>query len=76
MFGKRNDLLFSRKSDRKKEKSVVSFTHEQNIICSQNTSPAKNVWLVDARPRGIATFKMAQYLHRLFIPVERRLIAA
>ena len=28
-------LLFSRKSDRKKEKSVVSFTHEQNIICSQ-----------------------------------------
>ena len=35
MFGKRNDLPFSRKSDRKKEKSVVSFTHEQNIICSQ-----------------------------------------
>ena len=30
-----SDLLFSRKSDRKKEKSVVSFTHEQNIICSQ-----------------------------------------
>ena len=28
-------LLFSRKSDRKKEKSVLSFTHEQNIICSQ-----------------------------------------
>ena len=29
------NLPFSRKSDRKKEKSMVSFTHEQNIICSQ-----------------------------------------
>ena len=35
IFGKRSDLPFSRKRDRKKEKSVVSFTHEQNIICSQ-----------------------------------------
>ena len=26
---------FSRKSDRKKKKSVISFSHEQNIICSQ-----------------------------------------
>ena len=26
---------FSRKSNRKKEKSTVSFTHVQNIICSQ-----------------------------------------
>ena len=32
VFGK---LPFSRKSDRKKKKTVVSFTHEQNIICSQ-----------------------------------------
>ena len=28
-------MPFSRKSDRKKEKSTVSFTHAQNIICSQ-----------------------------------------
>ena len=35
ILGKRGDLPFSRKSDRKKEKSMVSFTHEQNIICSQ-----------------------------------------
>ena len=35
ILGKRSDLPFSRKSDRKKEKSVVSFTHEQNSICSQ-----------------------------------------
>ena len=35
MLGKRSDLPFSCKSDRKKEKSTVSFTHEQNIICSQ-----------------------------------------
>ena len=35
ILGKRSDLPFSRKSDRKKEKSTVSFRHEQNIICSQ-----------------------------------------
>ena len=35
IFGKRSDLPFSRKSDRKKEKSVVLFTLEQNSICSQ-----------------------------------------
>ena len=35
ILGKRSDLPFSRKGDRKKEKSTVSFTHEQNIICSQ-----------------------------------------
>ena len=35
ILGKRSDLPFSRKSDRKKEKSTVSFTHEQSIICSQ-----------------------------------------
>ena len=35
ILGKRSDLPFSRKSDRKKEKSMVSFTHVQNIICSQ-----------------------------------------
>ena len=34
ILGKRSDLPFSRKSDRK-EKSTVFFTHEQNIICSQ-----------------------------------------
>ena len=35
ILGKRSDLPFSRKSDLKKEKSTVSFTHVQNIICSQ-----------------------------------------
>ena len=35
ILGKRSYLPFSRKSDRKKEKSKVSFTHVQNIICSQ-----------------------------------------
>ena len=33
IFRKRCDLPFSPKSDRKKEKSLVSFTREQNIIC-------------------------------------------
>ena len=32
---KQSDLPFSRKGDRKKEKSTVSFMHVQNIICSQ-----------------------------------------
>ena len=32
MFGKRSDLPISRNSDREKEKSVLSFTHEQNVI--------------------------------------------
>ena len=32
---KRSDLPFWHKSDRKKEKSTVSFTHVQNITCSQ-----------------------------------------
>ena len=35
ILGKRSDLPFSRKSDCKKEKSTVSFSHVQNIICSQ-----------------------------------------
>ena len=35
IFGKRSDLPFSRKSDRKKEKSMILFTHKQNIICGQ-----------------------------------------
>ena len=34
ILGKRSDLPFS-ESDRRKEKSMVSFTHEQNIICSK-----------------------------------------
>ena len=38
ILGKRSDLPFSRKNDRKKERSTVSFTHVQNIICSQTLS--------------------------------------
>ena len=32
IFGKQSDLPITRNSDREKEKSVLSFTHEQNII--------------------------------------------
>ena len=35
IFGKQSDPPFLRRSDLQKEKSVVSFTYEQNIICSQ-----------------------------------------
>ena len=43
IYGKRRDLPFLRKSDRKNEKSVVSFTHEQNSICSPKLK-AQNSW--------------------------------
>ena len=36
ILGKRGDLPFSCNSDCKNKKSTVSFTHEQNIICSQS----------------------------------------
>ena len=39
ILGKRSDLPFSRRSDRKKEKSTVSLTHAQNIICSPTLKP-------------------------------------
>ena len=57
IFGKRSDLPFSRKSDRKKDKSVVSFTHEQNIICSQ-TLEAKHSWttLSMSRPLFVCSY--------------------
>ena len=35
IFRKRSNLPFSCKTDRRKEESMVSFMHEQNIICSQ-----------------------------------------
>ena len=57
IFGKRSDLPFSRKSDRKKDKSVVSFTHEQNIICSQTLEP-KHSWttLSMSRPLFVRSY--------------------
>ena len=44
IFFKRSDLPFSRKSDRKKEKSVASCTHKQNIICSQTLLVDECAW--------------------------------
>ena len=41
IHGRRSDLPFSRKSDRKK-KSTVSFTDVQNIICSQTLSQTQS----------------------------------
>ena len=53
------NLPFSRKSDGKKEKSVDSFTHEQNIICSQtqlddiaHEQTINYFWAVICRSRG------------------------
>ena len=37
IFGKRSDLPFSRKCDRKKEKSVDSFTHEQVLFAAKQS---------------------------------------
>ena len=35
IFRKRSNLPFSCKNDHRKEKSMVSFMHEQNIICTK-----------------------------------------
>ena len=37
----------------------VRWHHNQIFLAMELRSPAKNVWLVDARPRDIAKFKMA-----------------
>ena len=41
IFRKRSNLPFSCKSDHRKERSMVSLTHEQNIICSQTLKQTK-----------------------------------
>ena len=53
------NLPFSHKSDGKKEKSADSFTHEENIICSQtrlddiaHEQTINYVWAVISRSRG------------------------
>ena len=53
------NLPFSHKNDGKKEKSVDSFTHEQNIICSQtqlddiaHEQTINYFWAVICRSRG------------------------
>ena len=38
---------------------LTSTEHDQNRTLPDLPSPGKNVWLVDARPRDIAKFKMA-----------------
>ena len=73
-MGKRSDLPFSRKSDRKKEKSLVLFTHEQSSICSQkqlndiaheHTNICRQLFaghVVGSRP-----MKRKKHLHRMII---------
>ena len=76
IFGKRSDLPFSRKSDRKKEKSVVSFTHEQNSICSQkqlndiaheHTIVCRQ--LLAGHVVGVRPMKRKKHLHRMIIDI-------
>ena len=54
---KQSNLPFSCKSNHKKDNSVVSFTHEQNIICSQTqldeiAHEQTILWAVICRARG------------------------
>ena len=82
ILGKRSDLPFSRKSDRKKEKSVVSFTHEQNSICSQkqlndiaheHTIICRQLFaghVVDSPP-----MKRKKHLHRMIIQFILQLLS-
>ena len=79
IFGKRSNLPFSCKSNRKKEKSVVSFTHEQNSICSQkqlndiaheHTIICRQLFaghVVGSRP-----MKRKKHLHRMIITVVQK----
>ena len=74
ILGKRSDLPFSRKSDRKKEKSVVSFTHEQNSICSQKqlNNIAHEHFIIcrqlfAGHVVGSWPVKRKQHLHRMII---------
>ena len=77
IFGKRSVLPFSGKSDRKKEKSVVSFTHEQNIICSQpelddiaNEQTFTCRQLFAGHVVGYQPMKRMKNLHRMIIGIE------
>ena len=81
IFGKRSDLpwIFSRNSDRKKEieKSVVSFTHEQNIICSQTQlDDIANEQVIICRQLFVAhvlafwVMKRKTNLHRMIIRIK------
>ena len=75
ILGKRSDLPFSRKSDRKKEKSAVSCTHEQNIICSQTQMDGiayeqTIIWrqLFAGHVAGFRPMKRKKNLLRMIIP--------
>ena len=79
ILGKRSDLPFSRKSDRKKEKSVVSFTHEQNSICSQKQlNDIAHEHTIICRPLfagyvvGCRPMKMKKHLHRMIKTIVER----
>ena len=58
IFGKRSNLplIFSRTSDRKKEESVVSFTHDHSIICSQTLAKHSLTTLRMSRPLFVASY--------------------
>ena len=68
--------IFTQERSQEGKKIVVSSTHEQNVICRQTLHRRK---MSDWSTRDDVTLpnsKWRQYLHCLFIPVERRLIAA
>ena len=80
--GKRSDLPFPRQSDRKKEKSVVSFTREQNIICSQTQLDAIVHWqtiickqLFAGHVVGSRPMKRKKNWHRKFNPCYFRIVS-
>ena len=76
ILGKRSDLPFSRKSDRKKEKSTVSFKHVQNIICSQTQLDGiVHEHIIISRQLfaghvvGSRSMKRKKHLHRMIIDI-------
>ena len=80
--GKRSDLPLPRKSDRKKETSVVSFPHEQNIICSETQLDAIAHWqtiicrqLFAGHVVGFRPMKRKKNWHRKFNPCYFRIVS-
>ena len=76
ILGKRSDLPFSRKSDRKKEKSTVSFKHVQNIVCSQTQLDGiAHEHIIISRQLfaghvvGSRSMKRKKHLHRMIIDI-------
>ena len=63
VFGKRSDLPFSRKSDHKKDESVILFCIEQNIILREQTIICRQLFA--GHVVGFRPMKTKNSVHRI-----------